>query len=333
MAKRNISVINLAADQSRFAALDQYAEDGKTLYIPNNKLQSNEDSLYEDLKFVYETLAALTLGAGSDYIPFDDKGCETFAFKFQNGQLRRGFTPSLYQSVNEEGVSSVVIRWGNQVFPLLENDGWDTNHIVTNARSGDAVQFSETVTLGCWTEKAAGLTFIVDDETAIQMWFRINLQWGEPETAGGKPTPPTVTIGELEDDYFASYAESFATQLSVYKPGGGGGKAKSLTELPEGEEIKLVAATATTTQYGESWKFTAELENGEVHQVWANAALKDKMKAGLQVSETSPVIIMLTMATTRAGKPTARVRFITQTWDNKSNVIKLQNQFNREREE
>lgn len=316
MAKRNIVDIDLSAENPMFVGLDQYADDNTTLYIPNVKLKANAEH-YENLKFVYERLTALTLGSElanllpedqRSAISFDEKGCETHAFKFKDGEINRGFTPSLYRYTDQEsGTTFAVIRWGNQLFPLLTHDDLN-NKIVLEDRRGEKVAFGEAM-LGCWTDNALGMTFIKDDETAIRMWFRINLQWITPED-GGDAQPPTVSLNELEDDYFSNYLESFAPQLNEYRQGGGREDVYKLTEQPEDEEIVLIKSTYKEIKGRPTYILTIRLESGEEKLVWANKFFFNKFDKGLKVSEESPLRFTIKNRQLSNGNMTAKVRIL-----------------------
>lgn len=300
-------VIDTSIDNPMFAGLR--TNSSAPVYIPNSKLKANQQ-FFDDLEFVYQTLAEAT--GVKDLIGFEDKGCETFVFKFEPTKTKM-FTPSVCSVLDKEtGKHITVIRWGRQVFPLTKSLNKDSYVVF---RFGNAYRFSDTVKVGAYSnDKSLGITFKNDDGEYIRMWFRIQLKWGKDEKTG-KSILPQVSSDILElamypegDDENDSIPEKFTNYLDVYDPNRSG-KAGKLAELPTDQILALVHAEPKKTVNGPTYVVTIKDEQGTTYNVWANSDLKGRLNAGLIFSPELPLYATLSLYRTREGKTAAALNY------------------------
>lgn len=342
--KRELKEINLSMENPLFAGVTGQ-EDGKVVYVLNGKLEAADPDFYDDLKFIYYTLAEVT--GVTDPIPFNEKGTETLAFKFRNGDVDRIFTPSVYKEELDFG-ARVVIRWGNQLFPIkysLAKTKIEANKL------GQQYTFSSTVVFGKYKDRALGLKFIQgDDKPTLRMWFRLNLEWVDDPANPGKKKDPGTSIEILTEDFIpdpddetGATPEAFLAHLKTYDPSASAGGFGKVRELPPGVDLTLVDYEELEVKRNGVKEKTYILHvldpsTGEVTKVWSTYTFTNKINAGLRIrvkdldmdnddpdSRESQTTFQVTPYINSRGKPTARVDFDPDTlnWSKRSNVLVL----------
>lgn len=276
------------------------ADDDKTLNI-NIKAFEGTD-LAEPISIFYEQLTGKKLT--------EDEAI--FALVARKDKPNKLYGPALYQ---DEG--KFVIRWGNTFVPMVLEGG--TLRPEANEEAEFVVQPSAETRIGQYKE-ACLIFSLIDfgeyDEILMPICFK-RADW---EIAFDERQIATAL---RKND-----VQVFQNLLAQINKNGGGVSADGdNTLLPQGVDLKVIAAYPRNTKFGVNYIFTVqadpELGIEKDLNIWAFGDVKKKFKAGGVVSEEKPGILNFTATVNDKGEKRYNISFDVD-WGEAKGVVKMQ---------